>query len=239
MIRADLLSTVAVDYGASAIVAKEGSSAEQGDGTDVSVSNAKDRVISDQSLCSGITVGMRIPSHKVLSQADARPWHLHEVLPSNGRWRVIVFAGNTNDDRQRDKLWKVSEAFSAPNSFLNLYTPKGARYDEVFEVLLVHKAPRQSVTVLDFPEVFRPYDEVDGWDYNKIFVDDVSYHEGFGDIYGALGIPQDGCIVIVRPDQYVSYVGSMEEPAAVNSFFAGFMKEQQAPNEVQANGTKV
>lgn len=239
MIRADLLSIAAVNYGASAIVAKEGSSEEQGDGTDVSVAIAKHRVISDQSLCGDITVGMRIPSHKILSQADARPWHLHEVLPSNGRWRVVVFAGNTNDNRQRDKLWKLSEVFSAPKSFLSLYTPKGARYDEVFEVLLIHNAPRQSVTVLDFPEVFRPFDEVDGWDYSKIFVDDVSYHEGFGNIYEALGISQNGCIVIIRPDQYVSYVGSMEKTAAVNSFFAGFMKEQHAPDEAQPNGAQV
>ncbi|KAL7953969.1 hypothetical protein V8C34DRAFT_308723 [Trichoderma compactum] len=62
----------------------------------------------------------------------------------------------------RDKLGKLSEVFSAPHSFLNLYTPKGARYDEVFEVLLIHNAPGQSVNVLDFPEVFRPCDEVDG-----------------------------------------------------------------------------
>lgn len=171
---------------------------------------------------------MRIPSHKVLSQADARPWHLHEVLPSNGRWRVVVFAGNANDNQQQAKLRKLSEAFSARNAFLDLYTPKGAKYDEVFEVLLIHNAPRASVTVLDFPEVFRPFDEIDGWDYNKIFVDDVSYHEGFGNIYGALNISQSGCIVIVRPDQYVSYVGPMENTAAVNKFFAGFMRVQNA-----------
>ncbi|RFU79417.1 phenol 2-monooxygenase [Trichoderma arundinaceum] len=219
-------SGIAVNYGASTIVAKEGSSAEQGDGTDVSVADSKHHVISDQSLCGGITVGMRIPSHKILSQADARPWHLHEVLPSNGRWRVVIFAGNTNDKQQRAKLWKLSEAFDDRNSFLGLYTPKGARYDELFEVLLIHNAPRISATVLDFPEIFRPFDEVYGWDYNKIFVDDVSYHEGFGNIYETLAVSQEGCIVIVRPDQYVSYIGPMGDTAAVNTFFAGFMKGQ-------------
>lgn len=228
-----LLSITAVNYGASTIVAKEGSSAEQGDGTDVSVLDTKYRVVSDQSLCSGITVGMRIPSHKILSQADARPWHLHEVLPSNGRWRVVVFAGNTNDNQQQAKLRKLAEDFDARNSFLRLYTPEGARYDEVFEVLLIHKAPRASVTVFDFPEVFRPFDEIDGWDYNKIFADDVSYHEGFGNIYGELGISQEGCIVILRPDQYVSYVGPIENTAAVNNFFAGFMKAQHVSDKLE------
>ncbi|KAM0253642.1 hypothetical protein ACHAQJ_007154 [Trichoderma viride] len=217
-------SGIAVNYGASTIVAKAGSSAEQGDGTDVSATDAKYQVVSDQSLCTNVTVGMRIPSHKILSQADARPWHLHELLPSNGRWRVVVFAGNVNDDSQRVKLWKLSEEFGARNSFLNVYTRAGAKHVDMFETLLIHNAPRTSVSIFDFPEIFRPFDDIDGWDYNKIFVDDVSYHEGFGNIYEALGVSPKGCIVIIRPDQYVAYVGPMEDTAAVNTFFAGFMR---------------
>ena len=76
-------SGIAVDYGASVIVAKSGSTTDQGDGTDVSVSN-KYRVTSDQSLAPEILIGKRMPSTKVLNQADARPWHFQELLPSNG-----------------------------------------------------------------------------------------------------------------------------------------------------------
>ncbi|KAL7804763.1 family 16 glycoside hydrolase [Trichoderma aethiopicum] len=220
-------SGIAVNYGASLLVAKKGSSEERGNGKNAMVANAPDKIISDESLCTGITVGMRIPSHKVLNQADARPWHLQELLPSNGRWRIIVFAGDINDNEQRGKLEKLAQDFGAQNASLRLYIPESAKYDEVFEPLLVHNAPRTSVTIFDFPELFRPFDEIEGWDYNKIFVDDVSYHEGFGNIYGALGIPQSGCIVIVRPDQYVSYVGPMDDSAAVNRFFGGFMRTQE------------
>jgi phenol 2-monooxygenase len=63
---------------------------------------------------------------------------------------------------------------------LQRYKPAGARYDSVNEVLTVHAASRHVVNIFDFPEVFRPYDEVDGWDYEKIFVDDLSYYEGLG-----------------------------------------------------------
>ena len=49
-------SGIAVDYGASVIVAKSGSTTDQGDGTDVSVSN-KYRVVSDQSLAPEILIG--------------------------------------------------------------------------------------------------------------------------------------------------------------------------------------
>ncbi|KAH0493374.1 hypothetical protein TgHK011_000047 [Trichoderma gracile] len=219
-------SGIAVNYGASLLVAKKGNNQEQWDETDVSVANAQDKVTSNESLCGGITVGMRIPSHKVLNQADARPWHLQELLPSNGRWRIIVFAGNVNSSEQRGKLEGLAQDFGARNAFLRLFTPENAKHDAVFELLLIHNAPRTSVTIFDFPEIFRPFDEIDGWDYNKIFVDDVSYHEGFGNIYGALGIPHSGCIVIVRPDQYVSYVGPMDDAAAVSRFFGGFMRMQ-------------
>lgn len=76
-------SGIAVDYGASVIVAKSGSTLDQGDGTDVSVSN-KYRVVSDQTLTPEILIGKRMPSTKVLNQSDARPWHFQELLLSNG-----------------------------------------------------------------------------------------------------------------------------------------------------------
>lgn len=218
----------AVDYGVSTIVAKEGESVDQGDGTDVSVADATNRVVSDQSLSKSIAVGKRIPSVKILNQSDARPWHLQERLPSNGRWRVIVFPGDVTEAAQAAKLKAVGDAFHDKSSFLRQFTPEGGRYDDVFEVLAIHKAPRHSVTIFDFPEVFREYDETDGWDYNKIFADDVSYHEGHGNIYQEFGISSSGCIVVVRPDQYVSYIGSMDDPEAVNKFFSGFMRRTHA-----------
>jgi phenol 2-monooxygenase len=137
----------------------------------------------DQSLAEKLAIGERIPSVKVLNQSDARPWHLHELLPCNGRWRVLVFP--------------VGAAFEG--SILE---------GPAFEVLAIHGAKRTDVTIFDFPLVFRRFDEIEGWDYGKIFVDDDSYHEGHGQIYREFGI-EDGCIVIVRPDQHVSYVGSL------------------------------
>ena len=63
---------LAVDYGASLIVAKEGSTTDQGDGTDVSSSTTKPAVPQEK-VASKIKLGMRMPSFKVLNQSDARP----------------------------------------------------------------------------------------------------------------------------------------------------------------------
>ena len=219
------------------IVAKSGSAEEQGDGTDVSAAN-KYRVESDQSLAKGILVGKRMPSAKVLNQSDARPWHFQELLPSNGRWRVVIFAGDIRQPEQKKKLDSVGKAIDSKDSFFRRFTPPGAAHDTVFELLAVHLAPRTETTIFDFPEVFRHFDEVEGWDYWKIHVDDVSYHEGHDKFYETFGVSPSGCAVIIRPDQYVSYVGPMDDVESLNKFFSGFMRIPSAKEAVDtANGT--
>jgi phenol 2-monooxygenase len=228
-------SGIAVDYGVSMIVAKSGDAGEQGDGTDVSVKGGGG-VVSRQELASEVKVGMRMPSFKVLNQADARPWHFQELLRSNGRWRVVVFAGDVLDKGQKARIDELGKKLSEKGSFLKKYTPSGGKYDSVIEVLTVHSSPRQEVTIFDFAEVFRPWDERDGWDYWKIFVDDQSYHEGHGEAYKNYGVdPKKGCAVILRPDQYVSWVGEADDYESMERFFGGFMLEQKSGEE---NGEK-
>ncbi|RAL59685.1 hypothetical protein DID88_000318 [Monilinia fructigena] len=77
-------SGIAVNYGSSIIVAKDGDAAEQGDGTGIG-QNTHVRVISKEHLAFNIKIGMRMPSFKVLNQSDARPWHFQERLKSDGR----------------------------------------------------------------------------------------------------------------------------------------------------------
>lgn len=117
---------------------------------------------------------------------------------------------------------------SNPHSFLRRYTPPGQPIDSVIEVLTVHAGPRGSIELLDLPEVFHPYSETMGWDYWKVFVDDQSYHEGHGQAYEKYGIDtRYGASVIVRPDQYVSWVGEVDNYEEMDGFFSTFMKVQQ------------
>jgi phenol 2-monooxygenase (NADPH) len=142
---------------------------------------------------------------------------------------VVIFAGDITQPQQLEKIVKLGQSLSLANSesFLRRFTPRGARYDSVFELLTVHAAPRQKVEIFDFPEVFRPYDQRDGWDYWKIFVDDESYHERHGQIYQNYGIDREhGCAIILRPDQYVSYVGPVDDYGALDKFFSSFMIPQ-------------
>ena len=217
-------SGVAVNYGASVIVAKEGSAAEQGDGTDVAQREKGLHVIGKQHLASKIKIGMRMPSFKVLNQADARPWHFQEVLKSDGRWRVVVFAGNVGEENQMRRIQALGNALAAKNSFINRFTPSSKAVDSVIEVLTIHSAPRAETEWQDFPDIFHPYSEKDGWDYWKIYVDDLSYHEGHGHAYDNYGVDsQEGCLVVLRPDQYVAWIGALEDVAEMDQYFSGFM----------------
>lgn len=209
-------SGLSVNYGASMLVAKEGDSAAQGDGTDVA--SARPAVLGQQALATNIKMGMRIPSYKVLNQADARPWHLQERLQSDGRFRLILFAGNIHDGGQKARV----EAFCAQlagSVFMKKYL-----YANVAP-LTVHSAKRMETEVLrDFPDVLHPFSEETGWDYNSVFVDDACYFDGFADAYANYGVDKNaGCVVVTRPDQYVGYVGPLSEEGwnGVEEYFKG------------------
>jgi phenol 2-monooxygenase len=182
----------------------------------------------NQDLATGIRIGMRMPSFKVLNQSDARPWHIQELLPSNGCWRIVVFSGDLRDPKQFARFTALGQALASKDSFLRRYTPRLEAMDSVFEIITVHSAPRSSVELLSLPEVFHPFSEEIGWDYNKVFVDDASYHEGHGEAYKNYGInPLTGCVIVIRPDQHVSYISSLEDARRIDSFFSGFMIEQE------------
>lgn len=45
-------------------------------------------------LATGLTIGMRFPSAQVVRYCDARAMQLAQTLISDGRWRIVIFAGN-------------------------------------------------------------------------------------------------------------------------------------------------
>lgn len=157
-----LTSAAAVNYGASPIVAKEGG----------------DQVVSKSYLATKVDIGKRMPSLKVLNHANARPWHLQELLKSNGRWRVIVFPGRLTEPVNMQRLQTLGKRLDGPDSFVRRYTPPGQSIDSVIEILTVHAGPRADIELLDIPDAFHPYHRDIGWDYWKVYVDEESYHEG-------------------------------------------------------------
>jgi hypothetical protein len=197
------------------LVGKPGNAADQGDGTDVS---SKFQVIGKQELSSEIKLGMRFPSHQVINQADGRAWEFQQKLKSDGRFRIIVFAGNIANSQQSARLKGFCQALSSSS----LLAP---RLIKNVEVLTLHSSKWKEVDLLrDLPDVLHPFDAKTGWDYDSVYADDANPFEGFGDAYKGYGVDREtGCVVVTRPDQYVGYIDSVDEEGftGVETYFKG------------------
>jgi phenol 2-monooxygenase (NADPH) len=62
---------------------------------------------SQPGLARGLTVGMRFPSTQVVRFCDARAMQLVRSFPADGRWRIVVFAGNIQSPSSKGRLHKV------------------------------------------------------------------------------------------------------------------------------------
>ncbi|KAF4969169.1 hypothetical protein FSARC_3545 [Fusarium sarcochroum] len=231
-------SGLSVNYGPSNIVAKAGDPLAQADGTKVvsppGISLTEDVFTKKQALATGIPVGMRFNSFKVLNQACARPYHFQERLKADGRFRVVLFAGDVLDSTQKARVETFCKQLDDPKNFLRSITPKEQKIDSVIEVLTIHSSKRWDTDLItDFPDILRPWDEQTGYDYNKVHVDDESYHEGYGNAYENYGVDRKrGCVVAVRPDQYVGWVGELEDFDDLSNYFKGCLVIKDASNGV-------
>lgn len=218
----DFLAGVGVTYGPSILVAHSND-----ESAPVKDAHNGGPIIARQDVARKIKLGRRLQSYKLINQAEARPVQLADLLKSDGRWRIIVFAGDLTHCHQAQRMQHLGDLLAGPRSILRTYTRPNQPIDSVIEVLTIHSGPRQAVSLFDLHDVFHPYDEIMGWDYWKVFVDDVSYHEGFDDVYAKFGIDrQEGCIVVCRPDQHVGFIGALEDFNDVEKYFSRILIPQ-------------
>lgn len=92
---------------------------------------------------------------------------------------------------------------------------------------MIHCASRREIELLDLPETFHPFDDKTGYNYDKVFVDDESYHEGHGQAYKNYGVDKEtGCVVIIRPDQPVGWIGRLEDIVEMDLHFSEILIPQ-------------
>jgi phenol 2-monooxygenase len=185
------------------------------------------KITSKQQLATNIPLGMRFPSYQVLSQAGSRPWPLQVRLLSDGRFRVLIFGGDIAQPASLSRVNKLGSYLQ--DELLPQYTYKDGKKPTalncIIDVLLVHCAPRASIELLrDLHDVYHPFDEEFGYDYDKVFEDEVSYGGVDGKAYENYGVSKErGCVVIVRPDQYVSHILDLEDEKEIEAFFGGIL----------------
>ena len=212
----------AVDYRAnilnsgSAIVLDEGRSKE----SEFSRSQQTKQVYGKQYLATNVPLGQRFPSFQVVNHSDARSWHLGKLLKSDGRFRILIFAGDVSNLQEMKHLHDF--AFSIGNSKSVLRRCRKDIY-ALIDILTIHSSPRDNVELSDFPELLHPFDAQSGWAYDKIFIDMKPYYGEHGQAYQNYGIDRkSGCVIIVRPDQHVSWIGDLKDVQDVQNYFEIF-----------------
>lgn len=159
------------------------------------VAKGSGSVVSKQHLAIGIPVGQRLPLHTVEKHATGESLNFGKCFASNGLYRVVIFAGDISKEEQLHRVEEVSRLLELPL--------------DAFEILVLHSASRDAVEIRDLPaSLFTNRDP-----FSQVYVDNNDIRTwALGDAYNKYGVSKErGCLVLVRPDRHVMYVGELED----------------------------
>ncbi len=179
-----------------------------------------------QHLAEGFIVGKRFHSAPVICLADAKPVHLGHVVEADGRFRIFAFAGAGDPAAPSSAIRQLCNFLAeSPRSPVRKYTRRGEDIDAVIDVRAVFQQAHRELAIEAMPTLLLPRKGRYGLhDYEKMFCVDV---KGGNDIFAMRGIDREaGCMVVVRPDQYVAHVLPLNGYEQLASFFDGFMLPQ-------------
>ena len=174
-----------------------------------------------QHLAEGFPVGMRFHSAPVVRLADAKPLQLGHVARADGAWRLYVFADRHHPAAPDSPVRALCDFLASDMSPVTRFTPTGADADSVIDVRTVLQQGHRDLAVDELPQVLLPRKGRFGLvDYEKVFCADPKA----GDVFDLRGVSRDsGCMVVVRPDQYVAHVLPLHAHDDLADFFAGIL----------------
>jgi phenol 2-monooxygenase len=173
-----------------------------------------------QHLAQGLTIGMRFHSAPVVRVADAKTMQLGHAVKADGRWRIFAFAPAKDTVAALQRL--CDALADGPNSPVKKYTPADADIDAVIDLRAIVQQGHRDVAIETMPALLLPRKGRFGLrDYEKVYAADLKSGH---DIFTMRGIDRErGCLVIVRPDQFVAHILPLEAHAELAAYFDGFM----------------
>ncbi len=182
---------------------------------------------SHQALAIGEEIGRRFHSAPVVRLSDAKQMQLGHVAEADARWRIYAFAGKADSSGAGSAIHKLADWLEThPNSPIVKYTRTGEDIDAVIDFRAVFQQTFEQLAYEHMPSLLIPKTGKLGLqDHEKVFCVD---HKGAGDIFDMRGINRDkGCMVVVRPDQYVAHILPLDGFDELSAFFAGLMLPTQ------------
>jgi phenol 2-monooxygenase len=179
-----------------------------------------------QHLAEGFVVGQRFHSAPVIRLADAKLLQLGHAGKADGRFRIYIFAASSDPTESGSTVRRLCEFLAEDQkSPVRKYTRRGEDVDSVIDIRAVFQQAHRELAIEAMPALLLPRKGRYGLrDYEKMFCPDV---KNGNDIFAMRGIDRDaGCMVVVRPDQYVAQVLPLDGYEQLASYFDGFMLPQ-------------
>ena len=174
-----------------------------------------------QALATGQEIGKRFHSAPVVRLADAMQMQLGHAAEADGRWRVYAFAGKQDGSAPGSAIHKLADWLeSNADSPVVKYRREGDDIDGLIDLRAVFQQTFDQLNYADMPSLLKPLKgKLSLQDHEKVFCVD---HKGVGDIYEMRGIDREqGCMIVVRPDQYISHILPLDAYSDLAAFFDG------------------
>jgi phenol 2-monooxygenase len=156
--------------------------------------------------------------------SDAKQMQLGHVAQADARWRIYAFAGQADSGHSGLGIDKLANWLETdPKSPVVKHTRKTEDIDAVIDVRFVFQQTFDQLAYENMSSLLKPKTGSMGLqDHGKVFCVD---HKGLGDIYAMRGINRDqGCMIVVRPDQYVAHVLPLDARNELSDYFAGIFR---------------
>lgn len=165
-----------------------------------------------QALAKGFEIGTRFHSAPVIRLGDGKTVELGHVVEADGRWRVFAFAPNGAE--------ALCAALADPASALSRY--RGSDPDDRIDLRVILGADAIGTDITAQPDMLMPHKGRLGLqDYEKVFC-----ARRDNSIFNLRGVDREnGCLTVVRPDQYVGHVLPLDGVEALNAYFDGVFGE--------------
>ena len=176
-----------------------------------------------QRLAKGLVIGTRFHSAPVIRLADAKSVHLGHTIKADGRWRLFAFSGAEDPSAASSGINSLCDFLTrSPESPVTKYTSKGVDIDSVIDVRAIFQQGHRELVIGVMPSFLLPRKgRYQLRDYEKMFCPDL---KSGNDIFDMRGIDRDnGCMIVVRPDQYIAHVLPLDAHTELASFFDGFL----------------
>ncbi|GAO47533.1 hypothetical protein G7K_1738-t1 [Saitoella complicata NRRL Y-17804] len=152
-----------------------------------------------------VVPGKRLFNTRLVRVVDANPRDIHDEMPVNGTFRLLILGGTFITSSTRPALDALGAYLPTPSSPL-------VRYSGLVEPLFVHAhKDRHEIEVVDYPETIRD------WEWGLFHDDTGAAHETWGVNM------KKGALVVVRPDGVVGCVAELEDVKTVEEYLGGIL----------------